>query len=128
MSSITIKGVDELMRKLDKAAAIDTLKPPMQRSVMLLQRRMAQYPTQRVGSSYIRTGTLGRRWTTKITRSRAGLTGKVGNNTLYAPFVQSNRFQADVHRGRWQTDEAVVNRSLKRIESDFTRAIDKALK
>lgn len=128
MAAIEIRGVDELQRKLGKAAAVDVLRPPMQSSVMLLQRDMAEYPPQKSGSSYVRTGTLGRRWTTRVSRTSGGMQGKVGNNTRYGPFVQSREFQAGVHRGRWQTDESVVQRNIKRIQALFTAAIDKALR
>lgn len=74
-----------------------------------------------------RTGTLGRRWTGRITRSAGGLTGKVGNNTKYAPWVQSERFQAGLHRKRWQTDQQVVNRNRSAIVADFEREIRRAL-
>ena len=128
MAGITIKGVDAAVKKLGKAAAIKTLQAPMQRSVMRLQRDMAEYPTQRPGSAYRRTGTLGRRWITSVSRKGGGLVGKVGNNTTYGPFVQSSQFQARVHRGRWQTDADVMDRNKAAIEADFARAIREAMK
>lgn len=128
MASIEIKGVNQLIRKLGEATAANALRPPMERSVMRLQRDMADYPPQRPGSAYVRTGTLGRRWTKEVTQSGGGLVGKVGNNTAYGPFVQSQQFQADVHRNRWQTDEQVVKRNEAAIVQDFRRAIEKALK
>jgi len=124
---IEIKGVDELIRKLGRATATETLRTPMVRSVQELQRRMADYPPQRPGSSYRRTGTLGRRWTTEITQTENGLDGRVGNNTEYGPFVQSDRFQARVHRGRWQTDRSVTEKAAPDILADFRNAIDRAL-
>ena len=128
MTTITIKGVDELSAKLDKAARNDVLLPPMHRAVMRIQRVMATYPPQRMGSRYIRTGTLGRKWTTKVTTSKGGVRGKVGNNTPYGPVVQSSQFQASIHRGRWQTDENVVRINSAAIIADFERAISAALK
>lgn len=128
MAEITITGIDALVRKLDSMERVNNvLTPPMQRAVLRLQRDMADYPPQRPGSSYVRTGTLGRRWTTQVTRSGDGLQGKIGNNTVYGPFVQSQRFQASVHRGRWQTDEDVVRRNEQRIIDDFQQAIQRAL-
>lgn len=127
---IELRGVDALLKKLDKAAAMETLRPPMQRSLHRVQRGMADYPPQRQGSSYRRTGTLGRKWTSArpvITSSRDGITGRVGNNTPYGPFVQSAMFQARVHRGRWQTDERVLREALPAITRDFQGAIDRAL-
>ena len=75
-----------------------------------------------------RTGTLGRRWTTRITRSAGGLTDKVGNNTKYAPWVQSERFQAGLHRKRWQTDQQVINDNRRAIVDDFEREIRRVLR
>ena len=128
MATITIRGIPELQAKLGKAAAIDTLRPPMQRAVYRLQRDMAEYPPQRTGSSYVRTGTLGRRWTTSVTQSFNGLIGTIGNNTIYGPFVQSERFQAGIHRGRWQTDQQVADRNERAIVADFADAIERVLR
>lgn len=126
--SIDIKGLDRLYRKLGKAAAMQTLEKPMQRSVLRLQRRMQDYPPAPAHSSYIRTGTLGRRWTTRIERSGNGLVGKVGNNTEYGPLVQSSRFQTRFHkRTGWTTDDQVVREEQAAIVADFQATIDKAL-
>jgi hypothetical protein len=136
--SIEIKGVDALVKKLGKVAAVKTLEPAMQRSVMRLQRDMAEYPPQRAGSRYIRgfgmeggrrtSERLGQSWTTKVTRSSRGLVGKVGNNTTYGPFVQSSRFQAWMHKGRWQTDQDVIDKNRRPILRDFEREIEKAMR
>jgi hypothetical protein len=137
MATITIKGVNKLQRKLGKVASINVLRDPMERSVKRIQRDMADYPPQRAGSRYIRgygmeggprtSERLGQKWTTRVRRSGNGLIGKVGNKVSYAPWVQSERFQAWMHRGRWQTDQQVVNRNRKAIVDDFQRAIDRAL-
>lgn len=127
MASIEIKGVDELIRKLGKVEGVKVLEAPMKRSVYRLQRDMADYPPQRPAGSYIRTGTLGRRWTVKVSRRTNGMEGRVGNNTRYAPFVQSHRFQARIHRGTWQTDVQVVDKNRAAIVADFEREIRNAL-
>ena len=127
--SIQIKGVAELIAKLGKAAAVQVLEPPMQRGVYRLQRAMQEYPPAPRNSRYVRTGTLGRRWTTRIVRSSNGLTGTVGNNTVYGPLVQSSRFQARMHkRTGWRTDQGAVDKERAAIVADFERAIQAALK
>ncbi len=126
--SIQIKGIDELIRKLGKAEGMKHLRPPMQRSVYRLQGRVAQYPAQRPNSTYRRTGTLGRKWTSKIEQSSTSITGKVGNNTEYAPLVQSYQFQARIHRGLWQTDRYVMETEYRTIIRDFESAISEALR
>lgn len=128
MAEITIQGLDALYRKIDSMERIqDVLTPPMQRGVYRLQRDMAMYPPPPTGSTYVRTGTLGRRWTTKIDRNGGGLVGTVGNSTSYGPFVQSKQFQARVHRGRWQTDVDVAERNQRSIINDFEATIQAEL-
>jgi hypothetical protein len=127
MASIEIQGIDALIRKLDSMEQVnDVLNPPMQRAVLRLQRDMADYPPARPGSSYRRTGTLGRRWLSKVERTGNGLVGTVGNNTSYGPWVQSKMFQARWMR-HWQTDEDVLERNRQRIVDDFEQAIQRAL-
>lgn len=128
MAEIVILGIDALIRKLDSIDDVHTvLRPPMQRAVYRLQRDMADYPPARPSSSYVRTGTLGRRWTTKVNQTSTGLTGVIGNNTYYGPFVQSKQFQAWMHRGRWQTDADVAERNERDIVNDFNAVIQAKL-
>lgn len=125
--SIHINGIDEAIQALGVAETIGVLRPPMQRAVHRIQAAMAEYPPQRPDSTYRRTGTLGRRWTTRVTENAGGIVGKVGNNTAYGPFVQSEMFQATVHRGRWQTDQQVMEQQQAAIVADFEQAIRGAL-
>ena len=143
--TVTIKGLDALYRKLNKAAAQKTLEAPMQRGVLRFQSRMQEEPpplsprqgpvsarTSRRGArafrrGYRRTGTYRRRWITRISKSGDGLVGKVGNNVAYGPYVGSKQFQAKIHQGRWNTDDQVVKEESPAIVADFAREIDKAL-
>ena len=127
--SIEIKGVAELIAKLGRMAATQVLEPPMQRAVYRLQARMQEYPQAPATSRYIRTGTLGRRWTTRITKSSNGITGTVGNNTAYGPLVQSERFQTRTHkRTGWTTDARAVKDNQQAIVADFEQTIQRALR
>ena len=128
MVEIEIRGTDALIAKLGKVQATNALRDPMQRAVLRIQRDMQEYPTQRVGSTYRRTGTLGRLWTTRVQQNSGYLEGKVGNRVKYAPFVQSRQFQARIHRGRWQTDERVVNLNARTIVRDFEATIERVLR
>lgn len=126
--SIEIKGMAELVARLGKLAVIQVIEAPMQRAVYRLQARMQDYPAAPRSSRYIRTGTLGRRWTTRITKSSNGITGTVGNNTAYGPLVQSERFQTRTHkRTGWRTDQNAVDQERAAIVADFEQAIQKAL-
>jgi hypothetical protein len=125
---VTITGLDPLFKKLGNAASIRTLTPPMERGVLRLQRTMQTYPPPPPQSKYTRTGTLGRRWTAKVNPSASGLTGRVGNRTAYAPFVQSAMFQTAQHsRSGWHTDSQAIRANEDVILADFQAAVDRAL-
>ncbi len=106
----------------------------MRRAVLRLQRDMADYPPKPKNSSYRRTGTLGRKWTTKVTKTHEGLTGKVGNNTYYAPYVQHDRFKfpkphqtlKHLETG-WITDAQAIEKEATSIIVDFTRIIKRVI-
>ncbi len=128
---IVITGIDELVQRLGRAQANDVLRRPMVASLALLHGQLAAYPAPPVGSSYRRTGTLGRSWTTTVTPSSDGITGEIGNNVRYAPYVQggpqSDPDQAWMHQGRWQTDEQVMLANEARIRALFSDAVLQAL-
>jgi len=124
---ITIEGTDKIAAKLDRLNIGEILRTPMYRAVLRIQADMQKYPPQRAGSTYRRTGTLGRRWTTNVVSTARRAEGSVGNNTSYGPFVQSSQFQARVHRGVWQTDTQVIERNIDVIVSEFSAAIRSAL-
>jgi hypothetical protein len=128
MIHISIGGVDKVIDDLGRMDGMDWAETPMKKATMLLQGRMKKYPAARVGSDYVRTGTLGRKWTVKPFKKTAkSITGIVGNNTGYAPWVQSKLFQARTHRGRWLTDAMAVQQEATRIAGFFSDAIDTAL-
>lgn len=130
MIEIEIRGIEEAVRKMGQVGAMETLRPAMLRGLYRLQRRMANYPPAPPRSSYRRTGTLGRRWTTAvpiITASGTNIMGRIGNNTMYGPFVQSAQFQARQHRGRWPTDEQVMREETDAITKDFEATIRAAV-
>ena len=136
--SIEIRGMAELVAKLGKLAVIQVLRPPMQRAVNRLQAYMQHYPPAPAGSRYIRgygfpgrptSEKLGQRWTTRITESGNGITGKVGNNASYEPWVQSERFQTRFHkRTGWRTDQSAIDKERDVIVADFERTIQQALR
>lgn len=140
--SITVEGVDRVMRKLGALEGTRVLERPMQQSVRILERDMKEYPPKRAGSRYVRgrgmmnadgvvkritSEKLGSQWTARVTIDTSGVRGRVGNITSYAPFVQSRQFQAAVHRGRWQTDYTVIMRRRGEIVDRFQAAIRRAL-
>lgn len=126
--SLEIRGIKELFHRLDSLDAIRILEPPMQRAVLRIEGRMKTYPPTRPGQKYARTGSLGRNWVTKVDKRSDGITGAVGNSrSSYGPFVQSARFQRPIFRGRWSTDQQVLEQEKDAILRDFEKAISEAL-
>lgn len=148
--SISLNGLEAVLKKLGKFATLDILEPPMERSLLKIEEKMKTYPSPPASGEWAantsprqkraffallragrikggRSGTLGRRWTHAITRTGGGMEGRVGNNVPYAAWVQSARFQARFHQARWQnTDQSVLDSLRDEIIRDFEDALRKA--
>jgi hypothetical protein len=123
MISITVDD-NNTPQQLQRAADPQGWRKPMTMSLALLVDDIAEYPPPPSGSSYRRTLNLGRAWTSaqyEIHASTGGITGVIGNavrdrrGRAYGPYVQSAEDQANVHRGRWSTDEMVAERNTNAI-------------
>lgn len=127
--SIDIQGMDALYRKLGKVADVRAvIRPPMQRWTQQGLRDMQDYPPELPGQRYIRTFTLRGGWTGTVLYEpsglHGGLTGRIRNaNVPYNVYVQNDRRQARIHRGRWLTDEGWVNQNRTAILGSFRQAI-----
>lgn len=130
MLDIRVTGIEPIQRNLSNVGTNfdNILRPPMVRSLARLQAAIAKYPPPPAGSTYRRTGQLGRSWTNRISAQGNKLTGELGNNTRYARWVQGHGFQnRKVHAGRWDTDEMVARANEGDIVRDFDRTIAEAL-
>lgn len=148
--TITIEGVDRLQSRFDRAKTLDVLQAPMLRSLARLEDGIKTYPepiapgvwarmtTPRQKRAFFaklragqvtgkRTGTLGRRWTSRTYTSGGTLIGEWGNNTQYGPYVQDEDVQARFHQGRWLTTRHVLDNAAAAIQQDFAIAIERAL-
>lgn len=129
-ASIQITGVDQLMKKLGNVEGNKVLRGPMDNAMATLIAESKKYP-QPTGGKYVRTDTLKNSWAkpenSRIDKTSRGLTGHVGTNVEYAPFVMSHQFQAR-HMTHWPTDMSIMAKCRNAIVADFERAIAKALK
>lgn len=119
MTTITIKGIDDAVHVLgvDIPSVVD---PVLERAARQMQARLMTYPPPPPGSTYRRTGTLGRRWTVEGGQMR----WVIGNNTGYGPLVQDEAQQRPVHaRTGWPTAQAVA----RDAEPDVVRNVEAAL-
>ena len=123
---IKVEGLDRLIAKLGRLRTFSALRAPLVRGVSVLHEAIATYPPPPPNSTYVRTGTLGRRWTTKV-QTLTTFRGTIGNNTVYAPDVQDAAKQRPIHRGRWQTIQSVVSEKRGEILADFQAAINRLL-
>jgi len=125
--TIHIEGVPAMMLRLRAAVSASVFWAPMQRSVSRIHGDAATYPPAPPGSTYIRTGTLGRRWTTQVSTEGNDVIGIVGNKTTYGPYVMGDDLQARVHRGRWRTMGKLAEAHMPAILEDFRTTLQDAL-
>ena len=114
--TITIRGDEETIRKLTAIEPQRVAAEPLRKAA--LAARLAVYPSPPSGSTYRRTGTLGRAWT----QQGAGLRYVVGNNVRYATYVQGPE-QAWMHRGRWLTAEQAAEEVIEPLTRDIAAAV-----
>lgn len=111
---IVIEGYEELMQAFRDFPEIarGEVGKALEKSLLLLQGAMADYPEQAPDTAYRRTGTLGRLWTSaprEIYEAGSHIwEGRVGNATPYGPYVQDPERQAPWHAGRWKTTDDVI--------------------
>ena len=127
ITSVTIHGIPELERKLGRLAAVKTLRPPMEKSVRIVEAEARIYPPPPPASSYVRTGKLGRQWLGRVQNRQASIRGIVGNEMPYAHWVHSPTKQAWMHKGRWPTTENIVEKTSRQIAGAFEDAIRKVI-
>ena len=145
MAAVTVRGLDELMRKLEAVGKPGALRKPMQQAVAHIHDAIAEYPPSsianspangyawyergfgtktRTGRSYPTSQTMGKRWTEDV--SADGKRGVVGNNADYVEYVQSYEKQAAFHASRgWKTDADVAEAEADRVARYFSDAIDR---
>lgn len=126
MANISLQINDSEVRRMlaqTPAALERAMRGAMNDATALLLRELQTYPTQRTGSSYVRTGTLRRSWSRELQGDGLALRGIVGSNANMAPYnrvVQDADQQAEIHRGRWtNTVQNVVERNERTIQDMF---------
>ena len=156
---VTIKGLEPVIHKLTTLNRFNQwAREPMTKAVAVIHSEVAKYPkkasgafsrlatpgqrraywarvrsgeiSHRDGIGYVRTGSLGRSWTSKVTTMPNGIRGEVGNNREYAPFVQrggANGQQPFHAASKWETDKTAIEKAEPQIDDLFKAAIDAVL-
>lgn len=126
---IEIQGLAPLLQALEHYP--DLVRPEMEQAaeaaLLSLIPPLADYPAAPSSSTYRRTGTLGRTWTTarpEFAPLETGFEASIGNATPYGPFVQGDE-QAKMHQGRWKTAQQIAEARRGEIEQYFEKALQR---
>ena len=121
---VVIEGIDEAVDALASLDDPKIMRRAMNKALQHLQRRIAKYPARPTHSTYTRTGTLGRRWTSEVTRR--GKHGELGNNTPYAIFVQGSRRRTFHEDAGWVSAQEVADEESGEVTDIFRDEYNRA--
>jgi len=152
MTAVQVKGLDQLLRKVDSIQGLRVAVRALRASAAHIKGKVNTYPASTVanspgvypkrwyergyGSRWARKSggvggrktseTLGRKWTTA--QRNGGLTQVVGNNVSYGPYVQDKKKQTRFHGARgWKTIQDVTEQEADTIVNFVKAEIDRAL-
>ncbi|HUV82854.1 MAG TPA: hypothetical protein VMW53_07265 [archaeon] len=134
----TIKGLDKLNKKL-KGMSGPELKKELtdttQKALFYVHGTVPPYPAPPVGSTYKRTGTLGRGINTQVKTIGGEIAGVIGSPTVYAPWVISSKAvdevgpQTSVHkRTGWYTLQSVVEKARKTVVDFYDKMVKRLIR
>lgn len=125
-TNISIHGLGDFIRHVDKATSEQALRPAFNRVVNRLLGLLRNYPPELPNQTYRRTGNLGRAWKGKVWQGQGmskTMRGEVRNSLRYARFVQGDN-RAGIHTGRWINAEEAVKFLQPQIDADFKQAVE----
>lgn len=130
-SGVEIIGLDALAAIPSNARRVlmDALGSASEEALLGIIPDLARYPAQPAGSTYRRTGQLGRLWTSakpSWQASNSGFIGTLGNATSHGPYVQGDE-QAASNR-HWETAADVLDGHAAEIVGIFTDTLVDAAK
>ena len=132
---IQIKNLDKIRELFDGVLTSRlriAFKEKLDESYTVIKSQLAQYPAERPGQKYVRTGLLGRAWE-DAKPAYAGSNGfsilatytnMAGSTKVpYASYVQGTP-QAWMHAGRWQSAEQILNDNQDMIAQKLSDAAE----
>lgn len=107
---------------------MDGVRRGVQVAGLYVRGQVSVYAPQPAGVDYVRTGNLGRRWTSKETGLN-GLTARVGNNAYYADDVQGSQSGSPYFKRVWGNHSigAVARRETPRVVDIIQNEIRRSL-
>jgi len=128
--SITIKGVDELMAKIDPIKDGKWVKSGMASIGVELVGKAQQYPPIPDGSTYRRTNKLRNSWTFEINDD--GDAVKIGSSESAVPYnryVMDRDMQTKIHAWHgWKTIQGILQMNQERVTEILRAFLQRALK
>jgi hypothetical protein len=124
-SKINIQGLDKLRLKLAFMKDPRGVKAGVAEAANHLKAKASIYPPPPAGSSYVRTGTLGRKWIVNL----KNLGATVSNNTTYGPFVQGGDGEQTMQHAMtgWQDTDEIAEEQSEKVVSLIQEKVDKIL-
>ena len=120
---VEVQGLEKMLARFGDSNKIVNaeIKKAMQKAVYYLQGKVSVYPAPPPMSTYRRTGTLGRSFTSEIKGVGGEIRGIVGTAIPYAPYVIGPK-QAAIHKGRWKRMKQHAKEQAGKIEEFFAKA------
>lgn len=117
--------LDRLAKAFTPAEFQNAVLPGMKRGFYMVHQHLPPYPAPPANSSYVRTGKLGQSITEDVYADGAGVTGVIGSNIPYAPYViGGDDEQAWMHQGRWWQLPEIVEKDLDLVADEIARGIE----
>ena len=129
MAEIIILGMDALIRKVGSVEkAQDVVEPVIVRHSQEIGKKWHAYPPQLPNQRYRRTGRLGRGRRQIVNRTPSAVEAIARNDGVpYNVWVIRTATQAGIHRGRWNSDERLIESESPQVIRDANAAIQAKL-
>jgi len=131
-------GLDKLTAKLKRLSAPELtreLEKTTRKAVLYVHGKVPSYPAAPFGSTYERTGTLGRGINTKVKTMGSNVVGLIGSPISYAPWVISDKEvngigpQTRTHTATgWYTLQAVVRKAQDAVNRIFENMVKRIIR
>lgn len=118
--TVEVEGLDRLLRILGNLETVRRrMDEPTRAANALLLKRAQHYPPELPGQRYVRTFRLRNSWQQRVVMQGDVLGTVESVGVKYAPYVQSHEDQAQIHRGRWDTEKLIAEQEQPNIQKIF---------
>ena len=130
--SVSIEGLDDLLKRLDAAGKPDALKDGLDGLVpeMISEKRLKGYPPVPAGSRYSRTNKLRNSWAKDESRSNGStlVLGSDSKSVPYNRYVMDEDMQTWFHKAHgWNTAQGILRANVKFITEYLRKHLQAAL-